>query len=91
MDVDEMKHEEPHKEETPEEASEREAAIQKIQENGRLFLRNLSYTATEEDLRPLFEAFGPLKDVSILPSSFCFCFAYAAPLQRMRIPLDRDI
>lgn len=53
--------------------SEKDAAIEKISNYGRLFLRNLAYTTTEEDLRPVFAAFGPLKDVS---KSFFFCPQY---------------
>ncbi|RKP38577.1 hypothetical protein BJ085DRAFT_19348, partial [Dimargaris cristalligena] len=34
-----------------------------IMETGRLFLRNLPYTCTEEDLRKRFEKFGPLAEV----------------------------
>lgn len=34
-----------------------------IAENGRLFVRNLSYSCTEEDLTKLFEVFGPLTQV----------------------------
>ena len=36
-----------------------------IADSGRLFLRNLSYTVTEEDLTQLFEKFGPLTEVMI--------------------------
>ncbi|KAI9475032.1 Multiple RNA-binding domain-containing protein 1 [Coemansia sp. RSA 989] len=37
--------------------------IAQIQETGRLFVRNLSYMATEDDLRQTFEPFGPLSEV----------------------------
>lgn len=36
-----------------------------IADCGRLFLRNLSYTVTEEDLTETFEKFGPLTEVTI--------------------------
>lgn len=36
-----------------------------IAENGRLFVRNLSYSCTEADLRALFEPFGPLVEVHL--------------------------
>ncbi|KAJ2780709.1 Multiple RNA-binding domain-containing protein 1 [Coemansia javaensis] len=39
------------------------AAIAQITETGRLFVRNLPYMATEEDLRAAFETFGPLTEV----------------------------
>jgi multiple RNA-binding domain-containing protein 1 len=34
-----------------------------IADTGRLFVKNLPYTCTEEDLRKLFEKFGPLSEV----------------------------
>ncbi|KAI8891456.1 RNA-binding domain-containing protein [Backusella circina FSU 941] len=36
---------------------------QVIEDTGRLFIRNLPYSCTEEDLRTLFEPFGPLSEV----------------------------
>ncbi len=36
-----------------------------IGETGRLFVRNLSYICTEEDLRKEFVKFGPLAEVSV--------------------------
>ena len=36
-----------------------------IGESGRLFLRNLSYTATEDHLTEAFEKFGPLTEVTV--------------------------
>ncbi|KAJ2615746.1 Multiple RNA-binding domain-containing protein 1 [Coemansia sp. RSA 1365] len=41
------------------------SAISQINETGRLFVRNLPYMATEEDIRQVFEAFGPLSEVHI--------------------------
>ncbi|KAJ2077397.1 Multiple RNA-binding domain-containing protein 1 [Coemansia sp. RSA 988] len=41
------------------------SAIAQINETGRLFVRNLPYMATEEDIRQVFEAFGPLSEVHI--------------------------
>ncbi|KAJ1889931.1 Multiple RNA-binding domain-containing protein 1, partial [Coemansia sp. IMI 209127] len=38
-------------------------AISQIQDTGRLFVRNLPYLATEEDMRSAFEKFGPLSEV----------------------------
>ena len=37
-----------------------------IQETGRLFVRNLPYTATEEDLSALFEPHGELAEVHVV-------------------------
>ncbi|KAJ2818923.1 Multiple RNA-binding domain-containing protein 1, partial [Coemansia erecta] len=39
------------------------SSIAQIQETGRLFVRNLPYMATEDDLRSTFEPFGPLSEV----------------------------
>ena len=38
-------------------------SVDEVSENGRLFVRNLAFTCTEEDLRKLFEPFGPLSEV----------------------------
>ena len=37
--------------------------VEAIQSNGRLFVRNLPYAATEDDLRKHFEPYGPLEEV----------------------------
>ncbi|KAF9126695.1 hypothetical protein BGW39_006442 [Mortierella sp. 14UC] len=42
---------------------EEEQAKNLIADTGRLFVRNLPYTCTEDDLRKLFEKFGPLSEV----------------------------
>ncbi len=36
-----------------------------VGESGRLFIRNLSYTVTDDDIEALFKAFGPLSEVSV--------------------------
>ncbi|KAH8245448.1 hypothetical protein KR032_010475 [Drosophila birchii] len=36
-----------------------------ISESGRIFFRNLAYTITEEELRQLFEQYGPLVEVNL--------------------------
>ena len=36
-----------------------------LTDSGRLFIRNLSYSCTEEDLRTLFEKIGPLVEVNV--------------------------
>lgn len=45
--------------------SEEEKARDKIEETGRLFIRNILYEATEDDFRHLFEKYGPLEEVHI--------------------------
>ncbi|KAI8365882.1 hypothetical protein EDC96DRAFT_608172 [Choanephora cucurbitarum] len=42
---------------------EKEDAKDKIQDTGRLFVRNLSYACTEQDLRDLFGQYGALSEV----------------------------
>lgn len=53
--------------EEPEEPqqSEEESAISRIQKTGRLFLRNILYTASEDDFTELFQPFGELDEVHI--------------------------
>lgn len=36
-----------------------------IAESGRIFIRNLTYTITEDDIRKLFEKYGPLSEVNL--------------------------
>jgi multiple RNA-binding domain-containing protein 1 len=47
--------------------SEFEKAIEIISQSGRLFIRNLSYTVTEDDIRQHFSAYGDLQEVSRFP------------------------
>ncbi|KAF9432100.1 hypothetical protein BGZ76_011257, partial [Entomortierella beljakovae] len=42
---------------------EEEIAKNLISDTGRLFVRNLPYTCTEDELRKLFEKFGPLSEI----------------------------
>ena len=39
--------------------------VEDISESGKLFIRNLSYTCTENDLTALFEKYGPVSEVNI--------------------------
>lgn len=52
--------------------------IESIKSNGRLFVRNLPYSATEEDLRDHFSKFGSLeevcKELSLLSWQYFPCF-----------------
>lgn len=43
---------------------DKDAAIDQIEDTGRLFVRNLTYTCTEADLKDLFSQYGPLSEVS---------------------------
>ncbi|KAG0666975.1 Multiple RNA-binding domain-containing protein 1 [Maudiozyma exigua] len=47
------------------ERSAEEVAMEKIKLSGRLFLRNILYSATEQDFRQLFEPFGQLTEVHV--------------------------
>ena len=47
------------------ERSAEEIAMEKIKLSGRLFLRNILYSATEQDFRQLFEPFGQLTEVHV--------------------------
>lgn len=44
---------------------EEEGEEETIAESGRIFVRNLTYSCTEEDLQTLFEKFGPVTDVHL--------------------------
>ena len=46
--------------------------IEAIQNNGRLFVRNLPYSASEDDLRKHFEPYGALEEVSTIGLNICF-------------------
>ncbi|SCU82281.1 LADA_0C04214g1_1 [Lachancea dasiensis] len=45
--------------------TEEEKCIEKIKVTGRLFLRNILYTATEDDFTKLFSPFGALEEVHV--------------------------
>lgn len=49
--------------------TEEEAAIETISKSGRLFLRNLSYSTTEGDLREYFTEHGELEEVRHFPNA----------------------
>lgn len=51
------------KSDAPAEEAPQELSPELIADTGRLFVRNLSYACTEDDLRGLFEPFGPLTEV----------------------------
>ncbi|CUS21979.1 LAQU0S04e05402g1_1 [Lachancea quebecensis] len=65
MPSSENKEPEPSQAEPPIDTSEEEKFIQKIRGTGRLFLRNILYTATEEDFKGLFAPFGELEEVHV--------------------------
>lgn len=43
-----------------------------VAESGRLFIRNLPYTCTEEDIKELFSKHGELKNIHLLIHYICF-------------------
>lgn len=55
----------PLKQNEPEKKDEQQVIIDKIKETGRLFIRNILYTSTEEDFRNLFTPYGELEEVHI--------------------------
>lgn len=59
----------------PEEAPD--GAIEEVRKSRRLFLRNLPYTTSEDDIRELFQSYGNLQEVGHSPSFP----AQAIPLQ----------
>ena len=61
--------------------AEVDAIIEEISKSGRLFLRNLPYTTTEEELWQAFKPFGELEEVLHFPTFISF------PLHSMMINL----
>lgn len=51
-------------------------ADEDVSESGRLFIRNLPYTVSEEELRAHFSLFGPLADVLVVKDSAGRCKGY---------------
>ena len=49
-----------------EKAKEEGERVESIGESGRLFVRNLAYTTSEEDLTQLFERYGQLTEINLL-------------------------
>ncbi|ONH68089.1 Multiple RNA-binding domain-containing protein 1 [Cyberlindnera fabianii] len=76
-----------------------EVAIDKIRTTGRLFLRNILYTATEDDFRALFAKFGQLEEVHVAVDTrtgaskgFCYIkFANPDEAVDAYIELDKQI
>lgn len=61
--------------ERPTQGQDKDSAAEAISRTSRLFIRNLPYSATEDDLREAFEKFGGVDEVSLLISlSFTACF-----------------
>lgn len=60
--------------EQAEEVEKEDPIIAAIKSNGRLFVRNLPYTATEDDLRAHFAPYGTLEEVSLRYSFRIVCF-----------------
>lgn len=78
----------PHQEDGEEPKAELDAVIEEISKSGRLFLRNLPYTTTEEELWQAFEPFGELEEVLHLPTFIPLYFlSLAQPLRSMMINL----
>ncbi|KAJ8141197.1 hypothetical protein OY671_005627 [Metschnikowia pulcherrima] len=56
-----------HRQERAEQAfvSEEDATVQKLQETGRLFIRNILYDSTEDEFRELFAMYGPISEAHV--------------------------
>ncbi|KAH3669069.1 hypothetical protein OGAPHI_001665 [Ogataea philodendri] len=83
-------------EEKEPELDDKDKAIQLISETGRLFLRNILYSATEEDFRNLFSPYGPIEEVHIAVdtrtgTSKGFAYVkFASPDDAVRAYLELD-
>ncbi|ORX45758.1 RNA-binding domain-containing protein [Piromyces finnis] len=64
-DIDAMLDKKRKKKEKKVEEEENIPPAQLIADTGRLFVKNLSFACTEDDLRNLFEKFGPLSEIHI--------------------------
>lgn len=45
--------------------SDEDKIVEKISETGRLFIRNILYSSTEQEFRELFQTYGPLEEVHV--------------------------
>lgn len=66
-------------------AGSTDATMDAVRESGRLFVRNLPYTATEDDLRVHFEKYGALEEVCIPSFSFPLFFTFFAFMMNIQI------
>lgn len=62
--------------ELPPQGQDKDSAAEAISRTSRLFVRNLPYSATEDDLRETFEKFGGVDEVSCLFSYPCFVILF---------------
>lgn len=65
-------------------AGSTDATMDAIRESGRLFVRNLPYTATEDELRVHFEKYGALEEVC-MPSFLFNFFTFFAFMMNIQI------
>ena len=63
------------------EEEQEDATIEAIRSSGRLFVRNLAYTATEQDLREHFEQYGSLEEVRMHFIIVSFVYAFMMNIQ----------
>ncbi|CDS05564.1 hypothetical protein LRAMOSA08092 [Lichtheimia ramosa] len=76
---------------------DKDAAIAQIEDTGRLFVRNLTYTCTEADLKELFSAYGPLSEVNLpvskdtkRPKGYAY-IGFLLPEHAVKAYLDQDM
>lgn len=60
-----------------------------IAESGRMFIRNLSYTTTEDDIRKLFEKYGNSFSCPQCDAYDINIIFYLGPLTEVNLPIDR--
>lgn len=70
--------------------TDKEATLALITDSSRLFIRNLAFTISEEDLRELLEPFGELEQVNqfFLTFDLFDCKLMLPSLHQIHIPLD---
>ncbi|EON98528.1 putative pre-rrna processing protein [Phaeoacremonium minimum UCRPA7] len=72
-------------EEQPAHHVDQDSAVDTIRGTARLFLRNLPYSATEEDLRSHFETFGEVKEGQLIPIGRLLHILPAAPKKELAV------
>lgn len=64
-----------------EETKSNNETIGLIEDTGRLFVRNLSYSCSEQDLRDTFTKYGPISEVCLISLSFNKLYLYSLTLE----------
>ncbi len=89
VDPDDKPPEETLEGEKEQEEEKPDPTLEAIKTNGRLFVRNLPYSTSEDDLRKHFEPFGSLEEVCVPPSYLIWFISFVSLPFHDEYP-DRD-